>query len=153
MEFRENQAIYLQIADLMAENILVGTWKAGDRIPSIRELAESIQVNPNTVMRTYGFMEDQGIIKNQRGIGFFLAEGAYDTTREMKRKSFISRDVPQLLRLCRVDSADLAEMAAEIRALDPKPGLQFDGAIAQPVVPDVFVRVGADGRPMPIGAQ
>jgi RNA polymerase sigma-54 factor len=51
-----------------------------------------------------------------------------------------SRDVPALLRLCRVDSADLAEMAAEIRALDPKPGLQFDGAIAQPVVPDVFVR-------------
>jgi RNA polymerase sigma-54 factor len=50
------------------------------------------------------------------------------------------RDVPALLRLCRVDAADLAEMAAEIRALDPKPGLQFDGAIAQPVVPDVFVR-------------
>jgi RNA polymerase sigma-54 factor len=50
------------------------------------------------------------------------------------------RDIPALLRLCRVDAADLAEMAAEIRALDPKPGLQFDGAIAQPVVPDVFVR-------------
>src|SRR6201994_1953340 len=40
------------------------------------------------------------------------------------------RDIPALLRLCRVDAADLAEMAAEIRALDPKPGLQFDGAIA-----------------------
>jgi RNA polymerase sigma-54 factor len=50
------------------------------------------------------------------------------------------RDIPALLRLCRVDAADLAEMAAEIRALDPKPGLQFDGAIAHPVVPDVFVR-------------
>ena len=56
-----------------------------------------------------------------------------------------SRDIPQLLRLCRVDAADLAEMAAEIRALDPKPGLQFDGAIAQPVVPDVFVRPQGDG--------
>ena len=118
MEFRENQAIYLQIADLMAENILVGTWKAGDRIPSIRELAESIQVNPNTVMRTYGFMEDQGIIKNQRGIGFFLAEGAYDTTREMKRKSFISRDVPQLFRtmdLLRMGLDDLQPLYAEHR--------------------------------------
>jgi RNA polymerase sigma-54 factor len=50
------------------------------------------------------------------------------------------RDIPALLRLCRVDAADLAEMAAEIRALDPKPGLQFDGTIAHPVVPDVFVR-------------
>ena len=55
------------------------------------------------------------------------------------------RDIPQLLRICRVDAADLAEMAAEIRALDPKPGLQFDGAIAQPVVPDVFVRPQAGG--------
>ena len=50
------------------------------------------------------------------------------------------RDIPALLRLCHVDAADLAEMAAEIRALDPKPGLQFDGAVAQPIVPDVFVR-------------
>ncbi|HLI23152.1 MAG TPA: RNA polymerase factor sigma-54 [Stellaceae bacterium] len=55
------------------------------------------------------------------------------------------RDIPQLLRVCRVDAADLAEMASEIRALDPKPGLQFDGAIAQPVVPDVFVRAQGDG--------
>jgi GntR family transcriptional regulator len=96
MEFRENQAIYLQIADLMCENVLAGTWKPGERIPSIREMAESIQVNPNTVMRTYGYMEDQGIIHNQRGIGFFLAEAAYETTRELKRKSFVSHDLPQL---------------------------------------------------------
>jgi RNA polymerase sigma-54 factor len=50
------------------------------------------------------------------------------------------RDVPQLLKLCHVDSADLAEMVAEIRALDPKPGLLFDSVVAQPVVPEVFVR-------------
>jgi len=51
-----------------------------------------------------------------------------------------NRDIPQLLRLCQVDGADLVEMVAEIRALDPKPGLIFDNAVAQPVVPEVFVR-------------
>ena len=51
-----------------------------------------------------------------------------------------SRDVAQLLKLCRVDAADLAEMVGEIRALDPKPGLLFDGVVAQPIVPEVFVR-------------
>jgi len=51
-----------------------------------------------------------------------------------------NRDIAQLLRICQVDTADLAEMVAEIRALDPKPGLLFDSAIAQPVVPEVFVR-------------
>ena len=113
MEFRENQAIYLQIADLMLENVLAGAWKPGERIPSIRETAESIQVNPNTVMRTYGYMEDQGIIHNRRGIGFFLAETAYDTTRELKRKSFESRDLPQLFRtmdLLRVGFDDLRRL-------------------------------------------
>jgi GntR family transcriptional regulator len=118
MEFRENQAIYLQIADLMCENILAGLWKPGDRIPSIRELAESIQVNPNTVMRTYGYMEDQGIIHNQRGIGFFLADTAYETTRELKRKSFVSRDLPQLFRtmdLLRLGLDDLSNLYAAHR--------------------------------------
>ena len=51
-----------------------------------------------------------------------------------------SRDIAQLLKLCGVDAADLAEMVQELRALDPKPGLAFDGAVAQPVVPEVFVR-------------
>ncbi len=118
MEFRENQAIYLQIADLMFENILAGVWKPGERIPSIRELAESIEVNPNTVMRTYGYMEDQGIIHNQRGIGFFLAENAYEATRELKRRSFVSRDLPQIFRtmdLLRLGLEDLKPLYAEHR--------------------------------------
>jgi len=118
MEFRENQAIYLQIAELMCENILEGTWKPGDRIPSIRELAESIQVNPNTVMRTFGYMEDQGIIHNQRGIGFFLADGAYETTRELKKRSFVTRDLPQVFRtmdLLRMGMDDIGRLYAEHR--------------------------------------
>lgn len=113
MEFRENQAIYLQIADLMCENILAGVWKPGDRIPSIRELAETTEVNPNTVMRTFGYMEEQGIIHNQRGIGFFLAPDAYETTRELKRKSFVSRDLPRIFRtmeLLRLGFEELKEL-------------------------------------------
>ena len=81
MEFRDNQAIYMQIADLMCENVLSGAWKPGERIPSIRETAEASQVNPNTVMRTYGYLEDRGIIRNQRGVGFFLSDDAYEITR------------------------------------------------------------------------
>ena len=118
MEFKENQAIYLQIADLMCENVLAGVWKPGDRIPSIRELAETIEVNPNTVMRTYGYMEDQGIIHNQRGIGFFLSDHAHEITAELKKKSFVSRDLPQMFRtmdLLRLGLEDLKRYYAEHR--------------------------------------
>jgi RNA polymerase sigma-54 factor len=55
------------------------------------------------------------------------------------------RDAPALMRVCGVDAEDLADMVAEIRALNPKPGLAFDQADAQPVVPDVLVRTGPDG--------
>jgi RNA polymerase sigma-54 factor len=54
-------------------------------------------------------------------------------------------DLGRLMRLCRVDAEDLAEMVAEIRLLNPRPGLAFDQEIAQPVLPDVFVHRAADG--------
>jgi RNA polymerase sigma-54 factor len=55
------------------------------------------------------------------------------------------RDLAALRRLCGVDDADLADMIAEIRRLNPKPGLAFGSAVVQPIVPDVFVRVAQDG--------
>src|SRR6201999_2264659 len=55
------------------------------------------------------------------------------------------RDVAALRKLCGVDDDDLADMIAEIRRLDPKPGLKFATARTQTVVPDVYVRPGPDG--------
>ncbi len=98
MEFRQNQAIYLQIADHISERILSGTWAEGERIPSIRELSEDIVVNPNTVMRSYAYLQDLGIIHNQRGIGYFVAEDASRKTLELKKKNFIRRELPRIFR-------------------------------------------------------
>ena len=54
-------------------------------------------------------------------------------------------DLARLRRLCGVDQEDLAQMAAEIRALDPKPALAFDHRVTQPAIPDVFMRAQPDG--------
>jgi DNA-binding transcriptional regulator YhcF (GntR family) len=70
MEFRENQAIYLQIAELICERILLKQWASEDKVPSVRELAVQLEVNPNTVMRTYDFLEQKDIIFTKRGMGF-----------------------------------------------------------------------------------
>jgi GntR family transcriptional regulator len=118
MEFRQNQAIYLQIADHIAERILSGTWSEGERIPSIREMSEEIEVNPNTVMRSYGYLQDLGIIYNQRGIGYFVAEDAYRKTLELKKKNFIRRDLPRIFR-----TMDLLHLTCEdLRALHEETG-------------------------------
>jgi len=73
MEFRENEAIYLQIADLVGSNVLLRKWKPEEKIPSVRDLAIELQVNLNTVMRSYEYLENLGVIYNKRGIGFFVA--------------------------------------------------------------------------------
>src|SRR6202034_4955267 len=54
------------------------------------------------------------------------------------------RDFAALKKLCGVGDEDLTEMIAEIRRLNPKPGLGFGSAVVQPIVPDVFVRPGPD---------
>jgi RNA polymerase sigma-54 factor len=55
------------------------------------------------------------------------------------------REIRHLMQICGVDSEDLAEMIAEIKALDPKPGATYDSTPAQPVVPDLLMRAGPDG--------
>ncbi|MCX7040898.1 MAG: hypothetical protein NT005_17410 [Spirochaetes bacterium] len=60
-----------------------------------------------------GAGREQGIVHNQRGIGFFLADGAYETTRELKKRIFVSRDLPQVFKtmdLLRMGFDDLKEL-------------------------------------------
>lgn len=98
MQFRESQAIYLQIADYVCEKILLKEWAPGERIPSVRELAVQLEVNPNTVMRAYEFLQQQEIIFNQRGIGFFAASSAIKQATQYRREAFIDKDLPQVFR-------------------------------------------------------
>ena len=99
MEFNDSQAIYLQIADHICEKILSEEWKEGDRIPSVRELAVDVEVNPNTVMRTFSYLQEKGIISNQRGVGFFVAEGGYKQTKNYMSKHFIKTDLKYVFKM------------------------------------------------------
>jgi GntR family transcriptional regulator len=98
MQFRESQAIYLQIADFVCEKILLKEWKIDERIPSVRELAVQLEVNPNTVMRTYEFLQQQDVIYNQRGIGYFVAMGALKNAQQYRKNEFLEKDLPQVFR-------------------------------------------------------
>jgi len=113
MEFKEKQAIYLQIAEYFYENILLNRWKPGDRIPSVRELAISTEVNPNTVMRTFTYLQDKGIIFNKRGIGYFVSDNAVDLTKSTKKEIFINTELPEFFKtmeLLKVDFKDLQKL-------------------------------------------
>jgi GntR family transcriptional regulator len=98
MDFSNDQAIYLQIADHFIENILLGKWRPGDRILSVREMAVNIEVNPNTVMRTYTYLQEKEIIYNKRGIGYFVADDGAQKALALRKEDFVSRELPKLFK-------------------------------------------------------
>lgn len=98
MEFRENEAIYLQIAAYISEHILLGTWAQDDKIPSVRELAIQLEVNPNTVVRAYEYLQNKEVIYNKRGIGFYTTDDAAEKIKVYSKERFLGQELPELFR-------------------------------------------------------
>ncbi len=111
MEFKDNRPIYLQIAELVMEKIIFGTWREGDKIPSVRELAISLEVNPNTVMHAYGFLQESYIIYNRRGIGYHVAESGRERAKRLKREEFVTNELPELFKAMEILEIDIEELA------------------------------------------
>ncbi len=117
MEFKDKQAIYLQIADYMCDHILTGKWPASERIVSIRELAINLEVNPNTVMRTYEYLQQLGIIFNKRGIGYFVEAAAPDKIRELRKQRFFEYELPEFINTIRLLGIDFEEIEKRYKNL------------------------------------
>lgn len=97
--FKENsKAIYLQIADRICDDVLAGSLRPSDRLPSVREYAAMVQVNPNTMMRTYDYLSSRGILFNRRGIGYFLAEEAPSIVKALKREEILGQEMNEIFR-------------------------------------------------------
>jgi GntR family transcriptional regulator len=111
MDFRESQPIYLQIANHVCEKILLKELTPGARIPSVREMAVQLEVNPNTVMRTYEHLQQQDIIYNQRGIGYFVLPNAHKTALRYRKSEFAEKDLPNLFRNMYLLEMDLDELS------------------------------------------
>jgi len=110
MEFREKGSIYLQIAEYVCEQILLKKWGLGEKIPSIREFAVTMQVNPVTVQRAYDFLRQLEIITNKRGIGYFVTNGAEKKVLVFRRGQFMENDLPAFLKNLRLLRIDIEEI-------------------------------------------
>ena len=96
MNFKPNYAIYLQVADFVCEKVLTEVWRDGEKLPAVKDLAVLTSVNPNTVIKALTWLQDNGIIATQRGVGHFLVEGAAAKTLALKRRQFIEEDLPDV---------------------------------------------------------
>ncbi|RCW48380.1 GntR family transcriptional regulator [Paenibacillus prosopidis] len=73
-EFNASKPIYLQLADRINRQIVSKELKAGEKLPSVRDMGIKYSVNPNTIQRTYSELEREGILETKRGQGTFVTE-------------------------------------------------------------------------------
>jgi GntR family transcriptional regulator len=110
MEFNPNKPIYLQIADSLYEKVINGLWPEQERIPSVRELGVTLGVNPNTIVRVYDYLQNQNIIYNKRGIGYFVSENAKEQILKAQRKEFMNEEAPLFIRKMKILGIEFKEL-------------------------------------------
>lgn len=106
-----NKAIYLQIADRLCNEIMKRWRKPDERIPSVREYAIAMQVNPNTAMHSYEWLEREGIIYNKRGIGYFVAPDAVEKIGKLKLYAFLNFEADYFFNLLKTIGMTPEEIA------------------------------------------
>lgn len=112
MDFKNYKAIYLQIADRICDEILLGTYGEEERIPSVREYASVVEVNANTAMRAFDYLQSLKVIYNKRGIGYFVAVGAKGTILKLRKEMFLKDELEYFFKqLCSMN-VSVVELSA-----------------------------------------
>jgi GntR family transcriptional regulator len=121
MEFNDNKNIFIQIGEWIMDQIIQGKLIAGERVPSVRELAEEMVVNRNTVNKTFTNLQDQGILENRRGMGYFVAPNADSTIREIRKQIFFNEQLPQLVETAKqlqLSQDDFKPLLEQLKRID-----------------------------------
>lgn len=110
MDFRKQKPIYLQIADHLSEQVLQGALTPDDRMPSVRDVAASMGVNPNTVVRSFDYLQQEEIIYQRRGVGYFVSPDAKEKVLAEQRREFLEEELPLIRQKMQVLGIDLKEI-------------------------------------------
>lgn len=88
---RSGIPIYLQIVDQVRHGVEVGSLRAGDRLPTVRQLASEVSVAPNTVVKAYGELQRMGLLESRPGVGTVVVEGPGEEQRERQLEALNGR--------------------------------------------------------------
>lgn len=114
MNFSNDKAIYIQIAERLCDEILAGKYKEDERIPSVREYAVLLEVNANTTVKSYDLLAGEGVIYNKRGLGYFVSAGAKKEIKMARKKEFMKERLPELARQMSLLDISLEEVKDEL---------------------------------------
>ena len=117
MIFTNDKAIYIQMADRLCDEILAGTYKDDDRIPSVREYAVMLEVNANTAVKAYDELSRANIIYNKRGLGYFVTPGAKKQILKERKQEFMKERLPELFRQMQLLDITINDVAEAYNSL------------------------------------
>jgi GntR family transcriptional regulator len=96
-QFNDSQPIFLQIRQRIAEMILNKSVAEGEPLPSVRQIATDLSVNPLTVTKAYDGLVDIGVVESRRGMGMYVNEGARTKLLAHERQKFLAEDWPRVM--------------------------------------------------------
>ncbi len=117
-EFTEDQPIYRQLRNYMANAIIKGSLKEGDALPSVRTVAVDFQVNPLTASKAYQELVGEELVEKRRGLGMFVVEGARNKLLKAEQKQFLENEWPAILKrihALEIDDSQLLESLSSKR--------------------------------------
>jgi DNA-binding transcriptional regulator YhcF (GntR family) len=110
MDFKDQKPIYLQIAESICDSILAGKYRENEKLPSVREFAAEVEVNVNTVARSFEWLQNQDVVATRRGLGNFVNEGARETVLALRKREFFEEQVPEFFRTMKALGITLEEV-------------------------------------------
>lgn len=98
MIFNNNQPIYAQIADRLADEILVGTYLPNGRVPGVRDYSARLEVNVNTTVKAFDLLAQAGVLYSKRGMGYFVSPEAHRHILQTRKEEFYRDTLPGVFR-------------------------------------------------------
>ena len=108
--WNDNTPIYRQLKDRVIGMMLDGVLKAGDALPSVRQVAAEYQLNPITVSKAYQELVDEHLVEKRRGIGMYVTEGASEKLLASERERFVREEWPAMVERIRRLGLDLEQL-------------------------------------------
>ena len=115
-QWHDNAPIYRQLKSQVVGMVLEGALKAGDALPSVRQVSADFRLNPITVSRAYQELVDEGLIEKRRGMGMFVVDGARDQLLAREQERFLNEEWPALLARAKALGLDVAQLVQSAQA-------------------------------------
>ena len=98
LDLNSDKSIYIQIAEIIENDILLGNLKEGDQAPSTNQFAKVYQINPATARKGLNLLVDEEILYKKRGLGMFVSQGARNKILRKRQRAFFREILPQIIK-------------------------------------------------------